>query len=100
MSMNENELKCPLCGREMIEGSSIDKHHLIPKLKGGKETVLLHKICHRKIHSLFKENELKNQYNTIEKLLSNEDIQNFVKWVKNKPPEFYVSNFQSNKRKR
>lgn len=96
----EEKLVCPLCSREMIEGPSVDKHHLIPKLKGGKETVLLHKICHRKIHSLFKESELKNQYNTIEKLLTHEDIQSFVKWVKNKSPDFYASSSQSNRRKR
>lgn len=92
--------KCPLCGRDLIDGPSVDKHHLIPKLKGGKETVLIHKICHRKIHSLFTESELKNTYFSIEKLLEHPDIQIFVKWVQKKSPEFYDSNFQSNRRKR
>ena len=37
---------CSLCGRPIPPGSGT-KHHLVPKLKGGKrsETVLLHAIC-------------------------------------------------------
>ena len=42
----------------------------MPLSKGGRgtTTVLLHKICHDKIHSAFTEMELKRHYNTIEKL--------------------------------
>ena len=72
--MDNNE-KCPLCGREL--GGKQSEHHLIPILKGGKngDKVLLHQICHDKIHSLFKESELKYTFNTIEKLLKHEEIQ-------------------------
>jgi hypothetical protein len=93
---------CPLCDRELIDGSSIDEHHLIPKLKGGRKgpTVILHKVCHSKIHSVFKENELARVYNTIDKLLEHPEIQKFVEWVKKKHPEFYESSRQANTRKR
>ena len=82
---------CLLCKRD-IEGRQ-SKHHLIPVLKGGKngEQVMLHKICHDKIHSVFTENELAKTYNTIEKILENEEIKSFVKWVSNKPNDFYDS---------
>ena len=91
---------CPLCERELIDGPSIDEHHLIPKLKGGRKgpTVILHKVCHGKIHSLFSEAELARVYNSIEKLLEHEEIQKFVGWVRKKPPEFYESNRMSNDR--
>ncbi len=81
--------QCPLCGRDLIPGPSVNKHHLVPKSHKGKETVLLHRVCHRKIHSLFSDKELANELNTIESLLEKEDIQNFVRWVRKKPPEFY-----------
>lgn len=89
---------CPICGREL--GEHADEHHLIPKLKKGKETVRLHVICHRKIHSLFSESELANYYNTIERLMENEDMRNFAKWVAKKPIDFVDSNRMSNKHPR
>lgn len=64
-------------------------HHLIPKSQGGKETIPLHPICHRKIHALFNEKELARRFQTIEALRANEDIQSFVTWIKGKPPDFY-----------
>jgi len=96
-SVGAGGLFCPLCSRPYDE--TMDQHHLTPKLKKGKETVTLHKICHRKIHSLFAEQELAQHYNTIEKLLENEDIQKFVKWVQKKPRDYLDSNRLSNNRK-
>lgn len=90
---------CPLCKREMVPGKSVDQHHLIPKLKGGTETIYMHKICHRKIHSLFTEGELKNYYHTIERLLEHEDIKSFVRWIQNKPLEFNDSHRVNHRKK-
>jgi len=78
---------CPLCGREF--GREVQQHHLVPKSQGGKKTVSLHPICHRKVHALFNEKELARRFATIEALLQNEEIQTFVKWVAGKPPDFY-----------
>lgn len=89
-------MNCLLCKRE-IEGHG-SEHHLIPVLKGGRRgpTVILHKVCHDKIHSLFTERELEVSYNTIESLLANEEVQKFVKWVSKKPNDFYDSSRKSN----
>ncbi len=56
---------CALCGRDLAE--PCNKHHLIPLSKGGKNTstILLHKICHDKVHAVFAEKELKRYYHTI-----------------------------------
>lgn len=78
---------CPLCGR-VIPASQRDEHHLIPKLKGGKVTTAMHRICHRQVHALFTEAELAQQYNTAEALLTHPDIQKFVSWVQKKPDDF------------
>ena len=80
---------CPLCGRPMIAGPSVDQHHFVPKSRGGRVKTPLHRICHRKLHSLFTEKELAGPYATPEALLAHPDIQTFVTWVARRPPEFY-----------
>lgn len=88
---------CPLCTREL--GTVCDEHHLIPKTFKGKEKIWLHKICHRKLHSVFSEREMLNYYHTIERLLEHEEIQRFVKWIQKKPIDFYDSSKDTNIRK-
>ncbi len=90
--MEEIEV-CQICGRKLGQ-ENISKHHLIPKSKGGKntKTILIHNICHQKIHSVFTEKELKEEYSTVEKLKSNEEIIKFVNWVAKKDASFYQSN--------
>ena len=89
---------CPLCGRE-IPSSQSDEHHLVPRLKGGKETQALHRICHRQIHALLSESELAQKYSTVEALLEVPEIQKFVNWIKTKPNEFCDGSKMSNRRK-
>lgn len=83
---------CPLCGRTMIDGPSIDRHHWIPKSRKGTEQAYLHRICHRKIHSVFSEKELGEFYNTPEALITHPQIESFVRWVRKKHPEYLDRN--------
>ena len=69
---------CPICGREMLVGNSVNEHHLIPKTFKGKETVTLHKICHSKIHSVFTERELFNHFHTVERLRDHPEMEKFI----------------------
>lgn len=80
-------MTCALCGRPF--GRTIEKHHLVPRSRGGKEQVPLHPICHVKIHSVFTEKELEEYFNTFARLRENDHIRAFVKWVAKKPPDFY-----------
>jgi hypothetical protein len=91
---------CPICNREMYKGDFVDKHHFHPKCKGGKETEYLHRICHRKIHSLFTENELAKEYNNAEMVKIHPEIIKFVKWVSKKDPNFYDSTVTHNRKRR
>jgi hypothetical protein len=83
---------CQICGRE-LGTENIDMHHLMPKTFKGKSDatnlIPLHKICHRKLHSVISEKEMEKYYHTIEKLLEHSDIQAFVKWVAKKPIDYY-----------
>jgi hypothetical protein len=94
--------KCPLCQRD-LPAELEDNHHLIPKTFKGKRSadniVSLHRVCHRKIHSVFTERELLHTYNTIESILSDPDIQSFVKWIHKKPADYYISIKDTNTRR-
>ncbi|HEX2608934.1 MAG TPA: HNH endonuclease [Flavisolibacter sp.] len=88
---------CPLCGRELAE--PCNRHHLLPLSKGGKgtPTILLHKICHDKIHALFTEMELKRYYHTITRLREHEEMTKFIKWVRKKNPDYYDKSIKMNR---
>lgn len=93
--------KCAICLRELgTENTS--RHHLIPKSKGGTfgDTIMIHNICHQKIHSLFTEKELQETYNTAEALRTHEEMWKFIKWVRKKDPAFYQRNRWSKRKRR
>lgn len=106
MGKNKNEKivvgQCPICERDMIQGSTINEHHFTPKCCGGKEKEFLHKICHNKIHKVWpNEKDLAREYNTPEKIRSHPEMQKFIKWVKKKDPEYYDnSDKQKGKKKK
>ena len=83
--MNDQVI-CALCDRPL--GAKTEKHHVIPKSKGGKETVEIHPICHRKIHRVFSRTDLAG-LGTIEALKGHPDIETFVQWLQEKSPDFY-----------
>jgi len=91
--------QCPICDRNMWKGPSIDKHHMVPKCKGGKATEYLHKVCHRKIHSIWTEKELEREFNNADKIREHEEIQKFIKFVSKKEPDFYDKNKEHKRKK-
>ena len=88
---------CPLCNRALAV--PFNRHHLLPLSKGGKNTptILMHKICHDKIHAVFSEMELKRYYHTIDRLQDHEAIAKFIKWVSRKEPQFYDASVRMKK---
>lgn len=87
--MSEENI-CPICLRIMIEdGESVDKHHFVPKSRGGLETTKIHRVCHRFIHSQWLEKVLEKELNTPEKIRATEEIQGFLKFISKKDPQFY-----------
>lgn len=75
---------CQLCLRP-IPKSQRDAHHLVPKSRGGDDTVMLHRLCHRQIHALLTENQLAKHYSTIEALKNHPEIAKFIDWISQKP---------------
>lgn len=90
---------CALCSRPVLPQHA-DQHHLLPKSRGGRDTVLLHRICHRQIHALFTETELARHFPSIAALLEQEQIQQFVRWIQTKPSHFSERTRKSNRLRR
>ena len=100
-SEHSTKVYCPLCDRIITENVPKSIHHLIPKSKGGKggETVLLHHICHKQIHLMFKEKELAKSLNKIEILKKHPKLKKFINWIKKRSPEFLSKTYKINKNK-
>lgn len=94
-----------MCGSE----EPLEKHHLIPKLKCKKNRkdarddpsnhIYVCGTCHRTIHAYFDVGELKDEYNTVEKLLGNEKFSKYVEWRKKHLSFNTNSTKMSNRRK-
>jgi hypothetical protein len=55
---------CPLCGRRLVAGGSVNQHHLVPQSRNDQSTVALHRICHSAIQATLSEKELERQYHS------------------------------------
>ncbi|HEX2901771.1 MAG TPA: HNH endonuclease [Bacteroidia bacterium] len=90
---------CAICGRDLIEGPTINEHHLKPKTYKGQETITIHVVCHTKIHSIFTERELFDFFHTVERLRDHPEMAKFIKWVSKKEPDFRDRNRLTNARR-
>jgi hypothetical protein len=91
---------CPICDRDMYDdGKSINRHHFIPKSRGGKEQFFTHTLCHNMIHSLWTEKQLEMEYSDATIIKEHPEMQTFIAWVKKKDPLFYIKTKDSNSRK-
>jgi ribosomal silencing factor RsfS len=84
-----DSLICSLCQRVTPE-AYYEKHHLTPHCKKGSNYIWMCQDCADQVHELFTNNELRDIYNTLESLLSNEKIQKWIQWIRKKPNEFGV----------
>ena len=90
---------CPICDREMIE-ETCDKHHLIPSALSGKEKILIHIVCHDKLHHTFTERDMLNYYHTLDRIREHKQIQKFIKWISKKDIYFNSKNKDTKQRKK
>lgn len=72
----------------MRAGASVNRHHLVPRAAGGRETVWLHRICHAKLHSVLDERELATQWADPTRWSEHPELLAFARWVAQRPVEF------------
>ena len=77
--------RCAIC-RHGYDRAELTKHHLVPKSRGGTETELICRPCHKQIHATFTEKELERDYPTVEALLAAEAFRPFVRWIRKRKP--------------
>lgn len=97
--------KCQICGSE----EKLTKHHLIPQVKchnkykkiknDESNFIWICDLCHRTIHAYYDENTLRDNYNTLEKLLSAEKFASYVEWRK-KHMDFQSNSTKQSKKRR
>lgn len=87
-------MACIMCLRDL----PVTTHHLICKSMWSKsyfkkrysnkemkaKTIEICRDCHDAIHDFMTERELAQNYNTLEKLMAQEKVANFVKWIAGK----------------
>lgn len=81
-------LACWLCGRPL--GLRVERHHPVPKAKGGRETVSVHPICHRAIHANLANGALRRMGADLTALRADPGIASFLRWVADKPADFHA----------
>lgn len=77
---------CWLCLRPL--GSVAQAHHPVPKSKKGRDTVMVHPICHKAIHANFTNSEMARIGEDRDRIMANPAVAKFVDWVANKDPDF------------
>ncbi len=78
---------CELCRRDV---DKLTEHHLTPrsKLRRGETTPTIGICwpCHRQLHALFSLAQLKDEYNTLERLRDEPRMARFLAWVRKQDP--------------
>ena len=59
----------------------LSDHHLVPRSRGGTETLAICLDCHRAIHATFTNKELERELATVEALLAHEGFATLVRFI-------------------
>lgn len=101
--MNKELTECSICER-LTPPEHQEKHHMFPRKtrKSKKEavTILVCCSCGDMLHKLFTNKELLKHYNTLEKILANDDVQKWIEWIQKKPDDFHVCMATKKRRRR
>ena len=74
-----SEEPCAFCGRTGAAG--VHGHHVIPACKKGKVVEKICGSCGSFIHKTWSHNELRDTFNTVEKIQADERYNVFLKWL-------------------
>ncbi len=88
---------CPLCLRPNLRPSD---HHLVPKSRGGRQTLAICNDCHRAIHAVFSNKELAATYHTVEVLMAHEVFARMVTFIARQDPRRRVGVARTRTRRR
>jgi hypothetical protein len=84
-----DEARCELCGRAT---ENLTVHHLVPRSQVARKnrhdlpTAKICAACHRQLHALFSNCDLKTRYSSIQELRAAPEMQAFLRWVRKQDP--------------
>ncbi len=70
-------MACVFCQRQVPTRG----HHVVPRCKGGTEIVPTCHSCEDFIHKTWSHNELRDTFNTVERILADPRFQKFLRWL-------------------
>ncbi|ERH04241.1 MAG: hypothetical protein J07HR59_01371 [Halorubrum sp. J07HR59] len=78
---------CALCRRRIPDGripdpQVVQRHHLRPERRDESPTVQLCRPCHKQIHALFTNAELRESYDDIDRLQSADRLAGYLSWIR------------------
>lgn len=78
---------CALCRRvipdEQIRDPHVSQeHHLRPEQRAESPTVMLCRPCHKQIHAVFTNEELRADYDTVDALQAAERLHGYLEWIR------------------
>ena len=82
------EERCWLCARPL--GRRFERHHPVPKSRGGRTTVPVHPICHRALHVHLTNPQLARIGDDPAALRAHDGLGEFLRWVAGRPPDFHA----------
>ena len=78
---------CALCRRvipdeRIPDPQVVQEHHLRPEERATSPTVTLCRPCHDQIHAVFTNDELRERYDTIDRLRGSDRLREYVAWIR------------------
>ena len=68
---------CAFCQRNVPTRG----HHVVPRCKGGRDIAPTCHSCEDFIHKTWSHNQLRDDFNTVEKILTDGRFQKFLRWL-------------------
>ncbi len=68
---------CAFCNRKV----PTRRHHVVPRCKGGRDVAPTCHSCEDFIHKTWTHNELRDTFNTVEKIQTDPRFQKFLRWL-------------------
>ncbi|WP_436933536.1 hypothetical protein [Halovenus marina] len=78
---------CALCRRiipdeRIADPQVVQEHHLRPEERADSPTVSLCRPCHKQVHALFTNEELRDDFDTTETLRNADRLQPYLAWIR------------------
>jgi RNA-directed DNA polymerase len=78
--VNTQGFRCPVCDESLFNGEKIHKHHIIPRVEGGKDLysnlIILHLTCHYLVHHNSRKEEWRDKFLYIKKVRAKTTVEN------------------------